>query len=189
MVELGEQIDYLTTGSRGWAAHYAEKGDIFLRIQNVGWGSLLLDDVAFVRTPDNAEARRTRVQAGDVLLSMTADLGRSASVPEGFPAAYINQHLAILRTHGLNPVFLSLLLSSDAAKRRWNAIDKNAVKSGLNFDDVRGFRVVRPPLSLQQQFALLVERHERLRAVQREALRQADHLFQSLLHQAFAGWE
>lgn len=30
-----------------------------------------------------------------------------------------------------------------------------------------------------------VARHERLRAVQRESLRQAEHLFQSLLHRAF----
>jgi type I restriction enzyme S subunit len=32
-----------------------------------------------------------------------------------------------------------------------------------------------------------VARHDRLRARQREALRQADHLFQSLLHRAFSG--
>ena len=43
-----------------------------------------------------------------------------------------------------------------------------------------------PPLPLQQKFAALVERHERLRATQREALRQAEHLFQALLHRAFS---
>jgi len=32
---------------------------------------------------------------------------------------------------------------------------------------------------------LLVERVERLRSAQRESLRQSEHLFQSLLHQAF----
>jgi type I restriction enzyme S subunit len=32
-----------------------------------------------------------------------------------------------------------------------------------------------------------IERHEYLRAKQREALRQAEHLFQSLLHRAFKG--
>jgi hypothetical protein len=31
----------------------------------------------------------------------------------------------------------------------------------------------------------LVARHERLRAVQRESLRQSEHLFQSLLHKFF----
>lgn len=44
-----------------------------------------------------------------------------------------------------------------------------------------------PPLAQQHHFAALVAQHERLRANQREALRQAGHLFQSLLHRAFNG--
>jgi type I restriction enzyme S subunit len=40
--------------------------------------------------------------------------------------------------------------------------------------------------SLQQKFAALVQQLERLRAVQRETLRQAEHLFQTLLHRAFS---
>jgi len=43
-----------------------------------------------------------------------------------------------------------------------------------------------PPLAQQQHFATLVTQHERLRATQRESLRQADHLFQTLLHRAFS---
>jgi type I restriction enzyme S subunit len=43
-----------------------------------------------------------------------------------------------------------------------------------------------PPFPLQEKFADLVEELEHLRAVQREALRQAEHLFQTLLHQAFS---
>jgi type I restriction enzyme S subunit len=42
-----------------------------------------------------------------------------------------------------------------------------------------------PPLPLQQKFAAIVRRFERLRAQQREAERQAEHLFQTLLHRAF----
>jgi hypothetical protein len=44
-----------------------------------------------------------------------------------------------------------------------------------------------PPLPLQHKFAAVVERVERLRAVQREALRQAEHLFTSLLDRALSG--
>ncbi len=46
--------------------------------------------------------------------------------------------------------------------------------------------LIKPPLTLQQKFAALVELVERLRAAQREALRQAEHLFQTLLHRAFS---
>jgi hypothetical protein len=43
----------------------------------------------------------------------------------------------------------------------------------------------RNKIAPQQKFAALVARVERLRAVQRESLRQSEHLFQSLLHHAF----
>jgi len=43
-----------------------------------------------------------------------------------------------------------------------------------------------PPMLFQQKFSDIVKRHERLHSSQGESLRQAEHLFQSLLHQAFS---
>jgi type I restriction enzyme S subunit len=60
-------------------------------------------------------------------------------------------------------------------------------RANINLDTLRPLRIPVPPLPLQQKFAALVERVERLRAVQREAMRQAEHLFASLLHRAFSG--
>ena len=108
VAELGSLLTFLTSGSRGWAGYYAESGVPFLRIQNVGRNRLMLDDLAFVRPPSTAEAARTSVQAGDVLLSITADLGRTAVVPQGLGKAYINQHLSILRTTGVDPGYLEV---------------------------------------------------------------------------------
>jgi type I restriction enzyme, S subunit len=47
--------------------------------------------------------------------------------------------------------------------------------------------VMLPPLSLQEKFAAIVRKFERVRRQQREAKRQAEHLFQTLLHRAFRG--
>ena len=46
-------------------------------------------------------------------------------------------------------------------------------------------RIPLPPLVLQEKFARIVQQFERLRAQQREAERQAGHLFQALLQRAF----
>jgi len=51
---------------------------------------------------------------------------------------------------------------------------------------IKSLEVSLPPLPLQQQFAAIVHKFERLRAQQREAERQAEHLFQALLERAFA---
>ena len=55
----------------------------------------------------------------------------------------------------------------------------------MNIEGLSDVALPLPSLGLQQRYAALVDRHERLRATQREALRQADHLFQALLHRAF----
>ena len=114
---LGDLLSFLTSGSRGWAKYYSETGAKFLRIQNVGHNRLLEADMAHVDAPASAESRRTAVQPGDVLLSITADLGRTAVVPKGFGSGHINQHLCILRprTQDVAPCYLSQFLSSTVA--------------------------------------------------------------------------
>jgi type I restriction enzyme, S subunit len=64
---------------------------------------------------------------------------------------------------------------------------KDAVnQASINQEDVSALQIRIPPLSLQSKFQTIVEAHERLRVTRIEALRQADHLFQTLLHQAFS---
>lgn len=68
----------------------------------------------------------------------------------------------------------------EAAARTTNGTHK------INQTVIEEMEIPLPPLPLQEKFAAIVHRVERLRVVKREALRQAEHLFQTLLHQAFS---
>lgn len=183
---LADVLTFLTSGSRGWAQYYSETGAVFIRIQNVGRNRMLDDDLVFVNPPVGAEADRTRTQANDVLLSITADLGRTAVVPPHLAGAHINQHLAILRVRGIEPSFLSAFLASAGGQLQISRLNREGVKAGLNFDDVRSIKVLLPPLPLQERYGT-VERTivaELTRA--REALVQAEGLFAALLDRTFS---
>ena len=145
-VKLEGLLTFLTSGSRGWAQYYASEGALFLRIQNVKGGKLLLDDVAYVDPPDSAEGCRTCVQEGDVLVSITADLGRTAVIPKGLKPAYINQHLALLRLkrEQVSPVYLAAFLASIGGQSQFKRLNREGVKAGLNFDDIRGLQILLP---------------------------------------------
>lgn len=184
---LGDMLDFLTSGSRGWAAFYANSGRMFLRIQNVGRNRLLLDDVQYVQVEDSAESRRTATQPGDVLVTVTADLGRTAVIPEGFGPAHINQHIVLLRSTQIEPLFLSQFLASPAGQRQFTAKNRAAVKAGLNFDDIKSVKIVTPPRPLQKKFADACLRIERFAAdlVSREEA--TDSLFSALVQRAFRG--
>lgn len=187
--ELNRCLDFLTSGSRGWAKYYAEQGSKFIRIQNVGKNKLLLNELAYVNAPDTKEAERTRIKVNDVLLSITADLGRSAVVTEDLSGGHINQHLALLRLkkNKLEPQFLSALLSSEGALRQFKAKNKAAVKAGLNFDDIRSFEVYLPPLRTQSNYLAIYSaamKNLNKLIIQRE---NAEALLSSLSQKAFSG--
>jgi type I restriction enzyme S subunit len=184
---LGEMLDFLTSGSRGWAQHYTDSGDLFLRIQNVRHDELDLSDVAYVSAPDSAEAKRTKVHEGDVLLSITADLGRSAVVPKDIGKAHINQHLSILRTKSLVPRYLSAFIASPAGQIEVMGRNKQGVKAGLNFDDIKSFRIPVPPRHLQRDFAMRVEKVGKQIRIHGHSVTELDSLFTSLQHRAFRG--
>lgn len=179
--------EFITSGSRGWAKYYSDSGAIFLRIGNVGRGRLKLDDLVRVDAPDSAEAKRTRVRSGDILLSITADLGRSAVVPEELEGAHINQHLAILRLRGISPHYVSAYLSSIGGQRQFKQLDKVGVKSGLNFNDLRSLRILVPSKEMQLKFEHTIQKTETIRLQLLSSLCEANLLFASLSQRAFRG--
>ncbi len=184
-MRLEDHLEFLTSGSRGWSQHVRPTGAMFLRIQNVGLNQLMLDDVAFVDPPSGAEAERTKVRAGDVLLSITADLGRTAVVPDGLGPAHINQHLAILRLRGFEPRFVSAFISLGPGKQQLARLDRVGVKSGLNFDDVRSLQVPLPPLPEQRRIADILDKADAIRRKRKEAIALTEELLRSAFLEMF----
>ncbi|MCP4652095.1 MAG: restriction endonuclease subunit S [Candidatus Omnitrophica bacterium] len=184
---IGEMLTFLTSGSRGWAKFYSNDGALFLRIQNIGKNELILEDVAFVNPPESAEARRTRVMEGDVLLSITADLGRTAIIPKELPVAHINQHLAILRFKGVEPLYSSAFLASPGGQEQIKKLNREGVKAGLNFDNVRSLEMMLPPELLQKKWTYIYEKKMQQNRLLQNASGWDTTLFNSLTQRAFRG--
>ncbi|MEM6404519.1 MAG: restriction endonuclease subunit S [Cyanobacteria bacterium P01_D01_bin.116] len=189
VVKLCEILAFLTSGSRGWAKYYALEGNLFLRIQNVKGGKLLLDDVAYVNPPDSTEAKRTCITEGDILLSITADLGRTAVVPKGLPTAYINQHLAIIRIdkNRVSPTYVSAFLSSVGGQLQFARLNREGVKAGLNFDDIRNLKIPLPPKEIQFKYESCFQLLNNMANIHRKDFEYSNKLFNSLLQKAFRG--
>ena len=96
---LGSITELITSGSRDWAKYYAETGALFLRMGNLSKDSfdLRLNNIQRVQVPKKAEGIRTALQAGDLLFSITGEVGMLGLIPDKFETAYINQHAATLR--------------------------------------------------------------------------------------------
>ena len=188
--QLSEHIAFLTSGSRGWAQYCADDGtEWFITIRNVKDCHIETDNMQPINAPDNAEAKRTRVQEGDLLISITADLGRTGVVTKEIAehGAYINQHLTCIRLKQdvLNPLYVAYFMESPAGKEQFESKNQSAVKAGLNFNAINSLRLMVPPLEEQNAFVNFVEQVDKSKVAVQKALDEAQLLFDSLMQKYF----
>jgi type I restriction enzyme S subunit len=147
----------VTSGSRDWARFYADSGALFVRIGNLTREHInfRFDSTIYVRPPRNADGQRTRLESGDILISITADLGIVGVVPDGMGEAYINQHVALVRPSlsAVNPRFVGHYLASPVAQAYISKLNDAGAKAGLTLPTVRGLLTVRPARTEQDLIA------------------------------------
>ena len=156
---------FVTSGSRGWARYYSDTGSVFLRIGNISTTSidLRLNRISYVNQPAAAEGERTRAKPGDLLLSITAQIGAVGVVPDGFGEAFVNQHTALFRLipNAGVPRWVAYVLLSRFGKDQCQALTNGGTKIGLTLGDVRCLVIPMPP------------KEEQMRAVEEIELRTA----------------
>ena len=186
---LSEYILFLTSGSRGWSRYFTDSGEYFITIKNVKNCRITLQDVQYVTPPDNAEAKRTKVQENDLLISITADLGRTGGVTKRSAehGAYINQHLTCIRLNlkKANPIYVAYYMESDAGKEQFASKNQSAVKAGLNFNAINSLKLVVPPLDLQNDFAAFVECVDQQKQTIQQSLDKLELMKKALMQEYF----
>lgn len=188
--QLSEHIKFLTSGSRGWAQYCVDNGsEWFITIKNVKDCRISIDNMQPINAPDNAEAKRTKVQEGDLLISITADLGRTGVVTKEIAdhGAYINQHLTCIRLNKeiLNPMYVAFFMESPAGKEQFESKNQSAVKAGLNFNSINSLRLLVPPLELQNQFAAFVAQTDKSKLAIQKSLEKLEILKKALMQKYF----
>ena len=160
-VRLGFLTELITSGSRDWAKYYSDNGDIFLRMGNLSKNSfdLRLDKVQRVTLPENTEGKRTALRPGDLLFSITGDVGMLGLIPDNFGPAFINQHTAMLRFMPLEKnKYIPYLLLTDYAQKFYNG-NQHGIKNSFRLDSISLLPVPLPPLAEQKR---IVEKLEQL---------------------------
>lgn len=188
--QLSEYIMSLTSGSRGWAQYCVDDGEEwFITIKNVNNCHISIDNMQPVNAPDNAEAKRTKVHEGDLLISITADLGRTGVVTKEIAeyGAYINQHLSCIRLNRdvLNPLFVAHYMESPAGKEQFIAKNQSAVKAGLNFNSINSLKIMVPPLAEQNRFIDFIKLVDKSRVAVKKSLEKTQQLYDSLMQEYF----
>ncbi|MGL4734086.1 MAG: restriction endonuclease subunit S [Enterovibrio sp.] len=140
---------------KGGSDSYKKLGIPLIRSQNVLWGSLSLSDVAYIDENQHEKMKGSTVLQGDVLLNITgASIGRAAV--SNLNKANVNQHVCIIRTNALIPEYLKNFLLSFNGQKQIEQFQAGGNRQGLNFEQIKSFRVPVPPLPEQKKIAQIL---------------------------------
>jgi type I restriction enzyme S subunit len=135
------------------------------------------------------EMKAYAVQPDDILISLVGTFGKVSIVPKDAELGIINPRLIRMRLNQekLKSIFFREIFRNNSFLRKMQIMSHGGTMGILNGAQLKEIEIILPSLPLQEKFAEIVKKFERVRRQQREAARQAEHLFQTLLHRAFRG--
>ena len=190
--EIGKLTEFVTSGSRGWSQYYSPTGSLFIRIGNLTRDhiNLKFEDIQLVDPPEGGEGTRTKVKLGDILVSITADLGVIGVVNEGVGEAYVNQHVCLVRLaqkKEVLPRWIGHFLSGHEGQEQFSKKNDGGAKAGLNLPTIRSVLVPIPLPNEQDQIVHILDRLDSDISVKQRKLERHQSLKKSLMQDLLTG--
>ena len=187
--KLGDLCSVVTKGTTptSLGMQFEDKGIPFLRIQNLSNSTVTLDDVLFISDETHDALKRSKIKAGDFLITIAGTIGRVAIVPDSFPEANCNQAVAILRfdKKRLSPRFLLHWLNTNDAVKQISGKKVTATISNLSLGQIKDLEIPLPPLEEQNRIAAILDKADAIRRKRQQAIQHADDFLRAVFLEMF----
>jgi type I restriction enzyme, S subunit len=185
------KINDICNISNGYAfksdKYISENGARVIRITNVQKGKIVDNDPKFYPFSELNKLDAYKIFEGDILMSLTGNVGRVGRYPKELLPAYINQRVCRVmpKNEKLDANFLFHFLNSDVFENE--AIKNSAGAAQLNLSTkwLGDFEIPLPALATQQKIAAILDQADALIQNNRAIVQKYDALTQSLFLDMF----
>jgi type I restriction enzyme S subunit len=188
---LGDLIE-IQNGYAFKSTDYTDAGHFVIRISNVQDGEITLANPRFIQLADK-KLERFILNDGDILVSLTGNIGRVGMIQEDHLPAVLNQRVARITVKGqaAERNFLFRFLLSGSFREGLQEAGHGAAQQNVSTKEIEAVRISLPnkreQLRLVEEFDSFAEQTQRLTSLYEQKLAALEALKKSLLHQAFAG--
>jgi len=172
------------------SSEYVDAGHFLVRISNVQHGKLTEERPKFVELGEST--LRFELNEGDILTSLTGNIGRVARVEYSNLPAALNQRVARIHRCDLRmvqPEYLYRLLSSRIFGDALRAKSHGAAQQNVSPKEIAGINLPIPPLAEQKQIVSVLDQSfagiERAAEAARKNRDNARELFETTLNATF----
>lgn len=157
--KLSELTNLITDGEHK-KPNYTEKGTPFISVVNITTGELKFEDCKFVSKEEACKFnKRCNPEKDDILYTKVgATYGRSAIVDTDKKfALYVSVCLIKPKKDLINPIFLNYTMRQHYVKSQADKSIKGIGVPDLHLIEIKNFKIILPPIELQNQFADIVK--------------------------------
>ena len=157
VVTLGTLVKEIADGLHG-IRHYANDGIVMFTVGNVTEYGLDLSDRKLITQEEHDRLKRSQVQRGDLLVTITGRLG-STLVYELDEPANLSAHVARVKVNEetVRPYYLTAYLNSKVGRQLIDEFSIGSIYPHINVNRLKNVRVILPPRSLQDQIAQVMQ--------------------------------
>lgn len=188
LADVAEQFQDGPFGSNLKSAHYVEKGVRIVRLQNIGVGSFLDKDAAFISEDHFAALSKHTCLPGDVLVATLGEpVIRACVQPDYLPVALNKADCMQLRCNpkAADPSFVAHYLNSEIFQAQASLLAHGQTRARINLAQLRRARIPLPSLPEQRRIAAILDAADMLRAKRRASLALLDSLTEAIFLDMF----
>jgi type I restriction enzyme S subunit len=197
--KLGELLE-VQNGYAFSSKDYSESGHFVMRIGNVQNGYISLSDPKFIQLPSDGALQRFVLSEGDILVSLTGNVGRIGVVKREHLPAAVNQRVAKITVNKSSPAtreFLLFFLYSDRFREELMGAGHGAAQQNVSTKDLVQIQLPIPPLPEQRRIVGILDEAfvgiTTAKVTAEKPLQNARALFNSHLNAVFSqrseGWQ
>ena len=158
--KLSEITELITKGATPmtYGFDFEDEGINFIKVENImESGKIDKNSLLKISEECNNKLSRSKIQKGDILMSIAGTLGRTAIISEEVIPANTNQALAIIRLKKINNVdYINKTLSSSYIKKHINMIGTVGAQPNLSLKQIGDFNILLPSIKEQEKIASIL---------------------------------
>lgn len=157
-VALGEITDILN-GYAFKSENYVDDGIRVIRITNVQKGEIVDDNPKFYPVNTDEQIDKYKLYEGDLLMSLTGNVGRVGLLTRDLLPASLNQRVACIRakSESINPRFLFYILNKDSFENECIQNSSGVAQKNLSTVWLSKYEIPLPPLDIQKEIVEQIE--------------------------------
>lgn len=195
--QLGEVCNILN-GYAFKSSKYTNSGTRIIRITNVQKGYVIDNDPKYYSDDDIKNLTQYSLFEGDLVMSLTGNVGRVGLLQRSMLPAALNQRVACLRTKSdeISLNYLFHLLNSDTFERTAIQSARGMAQLNMSTEWLKEYCIPLPPKSTQLAIVFELDKINELIRLKKEQLKDFDNLAQSIFYEMFGdpvenemGWE